>query len=86
MDLGTVIIWLVIGFVAGAVAGYIVPGRTPGGIVGTTVIGIIGGFVGGWLLDALDVSAGYSWLGSLVVAILGAVIVLYVLRLLNRGT
>ena len=85
MDRGTVVIWLVIGFVAGAVAGYIVPGRSPGGIVGTTIVGIIGGFVGGWLLDALDVSTSYSWIGSLIVAILGAVIVLYVLRLLNRS-
>ena len=84
MDLGTVVIWLIIGFVAGAVAGYIVPGRTPGGVVGTTVVGLIGGFVGGWILDALDVSAGYSWIGSLVVAILGAVIVRYVLRLADR--
>lgn len=78
--MGTVIVWLIVGLVAGAIASAIVPGRTPGGTIGAIVVGILGGLVGGWVLDALDVSNNLSWIGSLLVAIVGAVIILYVVR------
>ena len=78
--MGSFILWLVVGLVAGGVASLIVPGRTPGGTVGALIVGVLGGLLGGWILDALDVSSNLSWLGSLVVAIVGAVIILYVMR------
>ncbi len=81
-----VIAWLLIGLIAGGIASYIVPGRTPGGTIGAVVVGIIGGLVGGWVLDLLGVATNLSWLGSLVVAVLGAVIILYVMRGMNRTT
>lgn len=75
-----IIIWLVIGAVAGAIASAVVPGRTPGGMVGAVIAGIVGGLLGGWALDALDVNENLTWIGSLVVAIVGAVIILLVMR------
>ena len=75
-----IIWWLVIGLIAGGVASLIVPGRTPGGAIGALVVGILGGLLGGWVLAALDVNENLTWLGSLVVAIVGAVVILYVLR------
>ena len=84
--MGQVILWLIVGLVAGGIASLIVPGRTPGGTIGALVVGILGGLLGGWILDALDVSENLSWLGSLVVAIVGAVIILYAMRSLgDRG-
>jgi uncharacterized membrane protein YeaQ/YmgE (transglycosylase-associated protein family) len=84
--MGTVIVWLLVGLVAGAIASAIVPGRTPGGTIGAIVVGILGGLLGGWILDALDVSNNLSWIGSLVVAIVGAVVILYALRAVgDRG-
>jgi len=73
--MGDIIIWLIIGLAAGAVASAIVPGRTPGGIVGALIVGLVGGLVGGWILDALDVKNSLTWIGSLIVAIVGAVTV-----------
>ena len=78
--MGTVIVWLIVGLIAGGVASLIVPGRTPGGTIGAIIVGILGGLLGGWILDALDVSSNLSWLGSLVVAVVGAVIILYAMR------
>jgi uncharacterized membrane protein YeaQ/YmgE (transglycosylase-associated protein family) len=75
-----IILWLIIGGVAGAIASLIVPGRTPGGAVGAIVVGIVGGLLGGWLLDVLNVRSDLTWIGSLVVATIGAVIILYALR------
>jgi uncharacterized membrane protein YeaQ/YmgE (transglycosylase-associated protein family) len=83
MDIGSLLVWLLIGLVAGAIASIIVPGRTPGGAVGALATGLLGGFLGGWILDLLDIAFGYTLLGSLVVATLGAVIILYVLRAAN---
>jgi uncharacterized membrane protein YeaQ/YmgE (transglycosylase-associated protein family) len=78
--MGSIILWLIIGLIAGGVASLIVPGRTPGGTIGALIVGILGGLLGGWLLDALDVNDNLTWLGSLIVAIVGAVVILYVMR------
>jgi uncharacterized membrane protein YeaQ/YmgE (transglycosylase-associated protein family) len=84
--MGTLIVWLLVGLIAGALASAIVPGRTPGGTIGAVAVGILGGILGGWILDALDVSSNLSWIGSLLVAIVGAVIILFALRAMNdRG-
>jgi len=78
--MGSIILWLLVGLIAGAIASAIVPGRTPGGTIGAIIVGIVGGLAGGWLLDALDVNENLTWLGSLIVATVGAVIILYAMR------
>jgi len=78
-----IILWIIIGAVAGGIASAIVPGRTPGGAIGAIVVGIVGGVAGGWLLDALDVNENLTWIGSLVVAVIGAIIILMVMRKAN---
>ncbi len=78
--MGTLIVWLIVGAIAGGIASLIVPGRTPGGAIGAVLVGILGGVLGGFLLDALDVNENLTWLGSLIVATLGAMVILFVLR------
>jgi uncharacterized membrane protein YeaQ/YmgE (transglycosylase-associated protein family) len=56
------------------------PGPDPGGIVVTVLIGIVGAFIGGWILSRL----GFSGLGSILTATLGAIILLVIYRLLTR--
>ncbi|HEV2107207.1 MAG TPA: GlsB/YeaQ/YmgE family stress response membrane protein [Thermomicrobiales bacterium] len=80
MDIGSIVVWLLVGLIAGGIASLIVPGRTPGGAIGALLVGVLGGLLGGWILDVLDVAFGYTLLGSLIVATIGAVIILYVLR------
>ncbi len=83
--MGDIILWLTIGLIAGGVASFIVPGRTPGGILGAVIIGVLGGVFGGWILDALDAGKNLAWLGALVVAVVGAVILLLVMRVADRA-
>jgi len=77
--------WIVMGLVAGALAKWIMPGNDPGGIIVTMLIGIAGAFVGGFIgtLVGLGSVSGFD-LVSLVLAIGGALILLYGYRLLKK--
>ncbi len=78
--------WIVLGLIAGAIAKFLMPGRDPGGIFVTIIIGIVGAIVGGFIGTAMgfgDVS-GLN-LPSILLAILGAVVLLIVYRLVRRG-
>ena len=62
------------------------PGPDPGGIFITTIVGIAGSFVG-WLVvyNLFDVNAGSTgFLGSVLVATLGAIALLVVYRVITR--
>lgn len=78
--------WIIIGLIAGALAGYFVPGRERYGCLGTLVIGVIGGLIGGWLwVNVLGFDEANGWLGALVIATIGAILVLLVLRSMRRA-
>lgn len=76
--------WILFGLIAGAIAKFIMPGKDPGGCIGTIIIGIlgalIGGFIGTELLDFGTVT-GFN-ARSFGIAILGAIILLSIYRLL----
>lgn len=83
MDLLT---WLIVGLIAGVLASLLM-GGVGYGIIGDIIIGIVGAFVGGWLFDQLGVSSPFAGLaGTIFTAFIGAVVLLFVLRLLRRGT
>jgi len=70
--------WIVVGLIAGALAKMVVPGREPNGIFATMAIGIVGGILGGWLSSMFMGGGGPNGinLGSIVVAFVGAVVLL----------
>ncbi|RJQ53300.1 MAG: GlsB/YeaQ/YmgE family stress response membrane protein [Actinobacteria bacterium] len=77
--------WIVIGLIAGALARLVLPGDQPGGCVMTMVVGIIGALIGGFIMSLL----GYGGvtginLYSILVATLGAVVLLVLYGLLVR--
>jgi uncharacterized membrane protein YeaQ/YmgE (transglycosylase-associated protein family) len=81
------IAWIIVGLLAGALAGVFVPGRERMGCIGTLVVGLIGGLLGGWLwVEVLNMGEPTGFLGALVVAVLGTILVLLVLRGMSRGT
>ena len=83
-DLG-VFGWIIIGLLAGALAGFFVPGRERMGCIGTMLVGIIGGFIGGFLwVNVLGQGEASGWLGALVIATIGSILVLIVLRSMRR--
>ncbi len=73
--------WIIVGLIAGLLAKMVVPGEGPGGIVGDIIVGIVGAFIGGFVFNLLGHSAvsGIN-LYSILVAFVGAVILLFVLR------
>lgn len=83
MDLLT---WIVVGLVAGLLAS-LVMGGTGYGLIGDIVIGIVGAFIGGWLFGRMGWHAPIAGIvGTIFVAFIGAVILLFILRLLrSRG-
>jgi uncharacterized membrane protein YeaQ/YmgE (transglycosylase-associated protein family) len=75
----------VLGLVAGAIAKALMPGRDPGGIIVTMLIGIVGAFLGGFLGNMITGAGlnGFS-LWSIVLAVVGAMLLLWVYRLTTR--
>lgn len=80
-----IIAWIVLGAIAGWIAGLLVRGDERWGVIGHIVLGIVGAIVGGFLASALlgvDYGAGNGDIniGSIIVAIIGAVIVVWVVN------
>jgi uncharacterized membrane protein YeaQ/YmgE (transglycosylase-associated protein family) len=81
-----ILTWLIVGLVAGLLAS-LVMGGTGLGIIGDIIIGIVGAFVGGWIFSKLGVTSPFGGLaGVIFVAFIGAVVLLFIIRLVRRGT
>jgi uncharacterized membrane protein YeaQ/YmgE (transglycosylase-associated protein family) len=83
MEPQSLIIWLLIGAIAGWLAGVIMKGYGFG-LIGNIVVGIVGSLIGGWLFGTYTVGTG-GILGSIIGATIGAVILLFLLRLVRRA-
>jgi uncharacterized membrane protein YeaQ/YmgE (transglycosylase-associated protein family) len=82
MDLLT---WIIVGLIAGVLAS-LVMGGTGYGLIGDIIIGIVGAFVGGFLFRQLGVQSPMGGLaGVIFTAFVGAVVLLFVLRLIRGG-
>jgi uncharacterized membrane protein YeaQ/YmgE (transglycosylase-associated protein family) len=81
-----IIAWIVLGLIAGAIAKAIMPGPDPGGIIVTIIIGIVGAFIGGFLGNMLT-GKGINDFGlwGIVLAVIGALILLWIYRLATKG-
>jgi len=77
------IYFILIGAVAGWGAGKIMEGGGFG-LLMNIILGIIGGVVGGWVFSLLGISSDGGLIGSLVTALVGAVLVLFVARLIKK--
>ena len=80
-----ILLWIVFGLVVGVVAKFILPGPDPGGIVLTIVLGIAGAMVGGWLGRVLGFY-GPGQAAGFVMAIVGAIVILLLYRVVMRRT
>jgi len=90
----TIIGWIVFGLIAGVIAKWIMPGQDPGGCIVTILIGIAGSFIGGFIGqfvfgygkggrgDASDLTRP-GFLMSLLLAVVGAIILLALYRLIR---
>jgi uncharacterized membrane protein YeaQ/YmgE (transglycosylase-associated protein family) len=78
------IYWLVVGLIAGWLAGLVMKGGGYGIIV-DILLGILGGFLGGWIFGRLGIWPAGGMIGSIIVAFVGAVILVWITRLLKKA-
>jgi len=80
----SILTWIIVGLVAGLLASFVVGGGL--GIIGDIIVGILGAFVGGWILSKLGAGSPFGGLaGTIFTAFIGAVVLLFLLRVLSRG-
>lgn len=81
----TIILWIVFGLVVGIIANAIDPSPTRGGIIGSIILGILGSVLGG-ILGNLVFGIGITGfnLPSIAVAVLGALLLMFVERAFGR--
>ena len=79
MDMG-LIGWIVVGLIAGSISGWFVRSRNPQGCFATILVGVVGGVIGGWLSRQLGFGQVEGFIGAVVFATAGAVLVRLVLR------
>lgn len=84
------VVWLIVGGIIGWVASLVM--RTDGeqGVILNVVVGIIGAAISGWLISPMvgvaTINDGSLSVGSLIVSLLGAIVLLGVVNLIRRGT
>lgn len=83
MGMEILLLWLVVGLVAGVLASLLVGGT--GSILADIAVGIGGAFVGGWIFRSVSGDSPGGLGGTILVAFVGAVVLLLVFRLLKGG-
>jgi len=78
-----IIAWVIVGLIAGWLAGLIMKGGGYG-LIGDLILGLVGALIGGWLFSLVLPSAEPTGLvGSIIVATIGAVVLVAIVRLLR---
>lgn len=80
-----ILAWIIFGGIVGIIAKWLMPGPDRGGIIITILLGIAGALVGGFIASALglgDVTGFNLW--SLIIAVLGAILLLFIYRQVQR--
>ena len=79
----SLIIWLIVGAILGVLASMVVK-RSRWGPIGDVITGIIGAFVGGLLLSQIGLEIGLGFDPVVIDALVGSIILLFVVRLTSR--
>lgn len=78
----SIVIYLLVGGLAGWIAGHLMKGRSLG-LVPNVVVGIVGGLIGAWIFGLFGVDTGYQFGGSLLTATVGAIVLLWLIRVIK---
>jgi uncharacterized membrane protein YeaQ/YmgE (transglycosylase-associated protein family) len=78
-----ILAWIIVGLIAGWAAGKVMKGGGYG-VLMDIILGILGGLFGGWLFGVLGIWPGGGMVGSIIVAFIGAVILVGITRLIKR--
>jgi uncharacterized membrane protein YeaQ/YmgE (transglycosylase-associated protein family) len=86
MEITNILAWIIVGGIAGWLASIVMKTNTRQGCLTDIIVGIIGGFIGGFVLTQLGIGGTVTGIniGSILVAFLGAVILLAILQFVQR--
>ena len=79
-----ILIMIIVGGIAGWLASLVMNRDASMGIFWNIVVGIVGGLIGGFLLGSL-ISFEPEWLSYLLTAVIGAIVLLAIVNLVQRG-
>ena len=82
--LGALIFWIIVGLIAGALAKFVMPGDDPGGFIITILLGVAGAIVGGFLASLIGIGGG-GIIWTIIIATIGAIILLAIYRAVAGG-
>lgn len=77
-----IILWIIVGILAGFIAEKVT--KSNHGLLTNLIVGLLGAVIGGWLASALNLSIAPGFLGTLIVASIGAILLLLVLQAVKR--
>ena len=79
------LLWLISGIIAGWLTGVLMKGGGYG-LIGDLIVGLLGGLIGGFLAGLVGV-APTNWVGQILVAVVGGVVLVAILRMfpMRRG-
>ena len=80
------ILWLIIGALAGWIASMIMKTNAQQGLLIDIIVGIIGAFIGGYVVSFFGVDPDANLIISFVTAVIGAVILLAIIKAVRRNT
>jgi uncharacterized membrane protein YeaQ/YmgE (transglycosylase-associated protein family) len=85
LEPGSWVAWIIVGLISGAVAARVVAGRGFG-CIADIIVGVAGAIIGGYLLGVIfHMSGTVGFFGSIVVAFIGAAVLLAALKMLSGG-
>ena len=79
MSIEATLVAIVVGLAAGWLAQYAMKAGSYG-LIGDVLLGVGGSFVGGWLFYMLGMAQGTGWFAAIVVAVVGAVALIFAQR------
>ena len=81
---GGLLWWIIVGLIAGFLAGKVMKGGGFG-VLMDIVIGMVGSVIGGWVFGMVGIFSGGGLIGSVLVAFVGACILLWLVRLIKKA-
>jgi uncharacterized membrane protein YeaQ/YmgE (transglycosylase-associated protein family) len=82
--MGGLLWWIIVGLIAGFLAGKVMKGGGFG-VLMDIVIGMVGSVIGGWVFGMVGLFSGGGLIGSILVAFVGACILLWLVRLIKKA-
>jgi uncharacterized membrane protein YeaQ/YmgE (transglycosylase-associated protein family) len=86
MTLLNIVLWIIFGGIAGWIASIIMKRDAQMGALENIIVGVVGAFIGGFIMNSLGTAGATGFnIWSLLVAVLGAVVLLFLVGLVRRG-